>query len=302
MAQKFFTIILVPNAKARLRRFTISHKLVAIAGSVSAIVILVAGIFIYRSTRIAWQVSELEAMRAENTQLRQANLDYRKSVETLKDKVNTLREYTKKLNTIAGISDPSSITMVGMGGIGGFNEATTTTSDTLTRPLTSELGLLKTETGQIEKQMQSLMTFFSSQSLLLASTPSIWPTAGYLSCSYGWRIDPFTKQNDFHSGIDISSQVGQPIIAPSDGIVIWAAPRNGYGNVMIIDHDFGYQTRYGHMSGFAVRPGQRVQRGQVIGYVGNTGKSTGPHLHYEVWVHNQAVNPMQFILEEYRKM
>ncbi len=146
------------------------------------------------------------------------------------------------------------------------------------------------------------MTFFSSQSLLLASTPSIWPTAGYLSCSYGWRIDPFTKQNDFHSGIDISSQVGQPIIAPSDGIVIWAAPRNGYGNVMIIDHDFGYQTRYGHMSGFAVRPGQRVQRGQVIGYVGNTGKSTGPHLHYEVWVHNQAVNPMQFILEEYRKM
>jgi len=300
MNRKSFTLILVPNAKSKLRRFTFSSRSLSIAGGVCAVVLLATGIFLYRSMMIAWQVSELEAMRLENAQLRQANLDYHKSVEMLKGKINSLREYTKKLNTIAGISDPSAITMVGMGGIGGFAEPAATGA--MSRPLSSELGVLKTEARQIEKQMQSLTQFFTNQSLILASTPSIWPTTGYLSCGYGWRLDPLTRQNDFHHGLDISSPIGQPVVATAAGVVVFAGPKSGYGNVLVIDHDFGYQTRYGHLSGFAVKPGKKIERGQVVAYVGNTGKSTGPHLHYEVLVHNQPVNPIEFILEEYLKM
>ncbi|MEW6369106.1 MAG: M23 family metallopeptidase [Acidobacteriota bacterium] len=303
MAQKFFTVILVPNAKACLRRFTIPYKLVAATGIALLTVCLIAGVFIYRSARIAWQVAELETIRSENAQLRQANVDYHKSTEQLKEQINQLREYTKKLNTIAGIEDPSAITLVGMGGIGGFTQPTTAGSPgALARPLSNELSFLKAEAGQLEDQMQSLSSFFEKQSLLLASTPSIWPTTGYLSCGFGWRLDPFTKLNEFHQGIDISSQLGQPIVAPSSGVVVATGSKGGYGNVLILDHDFGYQTRYGHLRGFAVREGQSVKRGQIIAYVGNTGKSTGPHLHYEVWVHDQAVNPIQFILEEYMRM
>lgn len=303
MAQKHFTIILVPNARSALRRFTVSLRLIKAASITSALILTVAGFMVYRSFRIAWQVSELEATRIENAQLRQANQDYHKSVETLKEKINGLREYTKKLNTIAGIQDPSAIPLVGVGGIGGFSEPVSPgASQSLSRPLTSELSALKSQAGELETQMQALTSFFEEQSLLLSSTPSIWPTSGYLSCGYGWRIDPFTKKNDFHQGLDISAPMGEPIVAPASGVVTLAGPKGGYGNILAIDHDFGYQTRFGHLSRFAVRPGQSVKRGQVVGYVGNTGKSTGPHLHYEVWVHDEAVNPIQFILEVYRKM
>lgn len=303
MAKRFFTIILVPNAEARLRRITLTHRVIKVAAGVAGVAAALTGFLVYRSARIAWQVSELEAIRAENSQLRQANLDYHKSIGVLKDQMNSFREYTKKLNTIAGIQDPSSIPLVGTGGIGGFSEPNQPeTPQTLSRPLYNDLSVLKTEAGDLQDQMESLSSFFQKQSMLLASTPSIWPTTGYLSCAYGWRIDPFTKTNDFHQGIDISCPVGQQVIAPAAGVVAEAGPKGGYGNVLIIDHDFGYQTRFGHLSGYAVKAGQRVNRGQVIAYVGNTGKSTGPHLHYEVWVHAEAVNPIQFILEEYKRM
>jgi murein DD-endopeptidase MepM/ murein hydrolase activator NlpD len=123
---------------------------------------------------------------------------------------------------------------------------------------------------------------------------------GYLSATFGNRIDPFTGQWDFHAGIDISAPIGAEIHTPADGVVVACAPKGGYGNAVIIDHGYGIVTRYAHMDRFGVRPGQRVRRGDVIGYVGNTGKSTAPHCHYEVWVRDQAQNPIHFILDEYR--
>jgi len=136
--------------------------------------------------------------------------------------------------------------------------------------------------------------------MLLASTPSVWPVRGYLSASFGNRTDPFTGQWDFHPGIDISTPSGTRITAPADGVVVSAGVKGAYGNAMVIDHGHGIVTRYGHMQAFNVKPGQRVRRGDVIGFVGNTGRSTGYHLHYEVWVRDQVQNPIHFILDEYR--
>jgi murein DD-endopeptidase MepM/ murein hydrolase activator NlpD len=129
----------------------------------------------------------------------------------------------------------------------------------------------------------------------------VWPVRGYLSAGFGNRTDPFTGLKDFHPGIDISTPRGTPVQAPADGVVVACKPKAGaYGNAIILDHGFGVVTRYGHLDGFNVKPGQKVRRGDVLGFVGSTGRSTAPHLHYEVWVRDQTQNPIQFILDEYR--
>ena len=128
-----------------------------------------------------------------------------------------------------------------------------------------------------------------------AQAPNLWPVEGRITGSFGERIDPFNGEGAFHRGIDISSGYGNRIVAPADGVVTYAGPESGYGRLIQIDHGHGVTTRYGHLSSFAVTSGQRVQRGQVIGYVGLSGRSTGPHLHYEVWVHNTPVNPHKFL-------
>ena len=129
----------------------------------------------------------------------------------------------------------------------------------------------------------------------LAQAPNLWPVQGRITGSFGERIDPFNGEGAFHRRIDISTGLGARLMAPADGVIIFAGPESGYGKLIEVDHGHGIVTRYGHLSAFGVIAGQRVIRGQVIGYVGMTGRSTGPHLHYEVWVHNSPVNPYKFL-------
>jgi len=127
------------------------------------------------------------------------------------------------------------------------------------------------------------------------NTPSLWPVVGHLTAGFGERLDPFSGEGAFHTGVDISSQYGTAVHATADGVVIGAEAHVGYGNLVILDHGFGVTTFYGHLSGFNVTPGQRVTRGDVIGYVGVSGRSTGPHVHYEVRINGAPVNPMRYL-------
>ena len=127
------------------------------------------------------------------------------------------------------------------------------------------------------------------------SAPNLWPVEGQITGSFGERIDPFNGEGAFHSGVDIHGLVGQPIIAPADGEVTHADFMGGYGRAVVLDHGHGITTRYGHLSGFAVTLGERVHRGDVIGYVGDSGRSTGPHLHYEVRINDTPVNPYKYL-------
>ena len=127
------------------------------------------------------------------------------------------------------------------------------------------------------------------------SAPNLWPVEGQVTGSFGERIDPFNGEGAFHSGVDIGSSLGHPIVAPADGIVTVTDTLGGYGKTIMINHGNGISTRYGHLSGFAVTAGQRVQRGEVIGYVGESGRSTGPHLHYEVRINDTPVNPYKYL-------
>lgn len=127
------------------------------------------------------------------------------------------------------------------------------------------------------------------------SAPNLWPVEGQVTGSFGERIDPFNGEGAFHSGVDIGSSYGHPIIAPADGVVTLTETMGGYGKTIMINHGNGISTRYGHLSGFAVTAGQHVQRGEVIGYVGESGRSTGPHLHYEVRINDTPVNPYKYL-------
>ena len=130
---------------------------------------------------------------------------------------------------------------------------------------------------------------------LATGYPTLWPVMGPITGSFGERVDPFNGEGAFHSGVDISCHYGQPVMASGDGVVTFAGPYNGYGRMIQIDNGNGLTTRFGHLSGLAISNGQSVRRGQVIGYVGLSGRSTGPHLHYEVRIHDTPVNPHKFL-------
>jgi murein DD-endopeptidase MepM/ murein hydrolase activator NlpD len=137
--------------------------------------------------------------------------------------------------------------------------------------------------------------FTTADWLRVAAAPTLWPVEGPLTGSFGERTDPFNGEGAFHSGVDISASYGQAVIAPADGVITFADRASGYGRMVVLDHGHGVTTRYGHLSGFAIIPGQQVQRGDIIGYVGRSGRSTGPHLHYEVRINDTPVNPYKYL-------
>ena len=147
-----------------------------------------------------------------------------------------------------------------------------------------------------EQNKAELYKFFENQKMLLASTPSIWPAKGWLSSRFGYRISPFTGKKEFHKGLDIATRSGNPVIAPADGVVSRIGCDHGYGNLLSLKHGYGLMTRYAHLQKILVKKGQYVKRGETIALVGNSGRSTGPHLHYEVHLNKVAVNPLRYIL------
>jgi murein DD-endopeptidase MepM/ murein hydrolase activator NlpD len=295
MANEFYTLIVVPHAKARFRRFQISVKLAKwTLGVVGAVALAVAGILVHY-TWITTQVYELRQLRAENQVLRAKTHEYEQSAGKLQVRLKGLQSMVTKLGVMAGVDQV--LPDAEVGGVGGVSSLESVAPSLDAGP---SLRDMDRSISELTQRSSHLEEFYRDQKLLLASTPSVWPVRGYLSASFGNRIDPFTGQKDFHSGIDISTPVGTKVQAPADGVVIFSGAKGAYGNAVVIDHGYGILTRYAHLDGFNVRPGQRIRRNDVIGFVGNTGRSTAPHLHYEVWVRDQARNPIQYILDEYR--
>jgi len=295
MANEFYTLIVVPHAKARFRKFQVSVRLTKwVLGALGVLAVVLVGILTHY-TWIAVEVAEIGRLRVENLALATKARAYEENAGQLQAKVLQLQNIVNKLGVMAGLEqslpDPS------LGGVGGLTRRETTPPSV---DIASTLQNLDQTVGTLSRKSTRLEQYFSEQREVLASTPSIWPVRGYLSASFGNRIDPFTGMRDFHPGIDISVPRGTRVTAPADGVVVFCGTKGGYGNIIAIDHGYGTMTRYGHLDGFNVRPGQRVKRGDVIGFSGNTGRSTAPHLHYEVWVHDQMRNPIEYILDEYR--
>jgi murein DD-endopeptidase MepM/ murein hydrolase activator NlpD len=164
------------------------------------------------------------------------------------------------------------------------------------RELEEDLATLRVLAAKQEQSFQELTEGIEHRRAKWASTPSIWPVKGWVTSGFGPRLSPFTGQPAMHRGVDISVPENTPFVAPANGVVTLARWDGGLGNAIKIDHGYGYQTVYGHLNKILVRHGQRVKRGDVIGLVGNTGLSTGPHLHYQVSVNSAPANPLRYVL------
>ena len=145
--------------------------------------------------------------------------------------------------------------------------------------------------------LEELHALLDDQRSILNSTPSIWPTRGFVSSTFGYRVSPFTSVKKMHEGLDLAAPKGTDVVAPADGVVTFSGVKGAYGNIIVVDHGYGLVTRYGHLSKVLVEPGQQVKRGSSIARVGNTGRSTGDHLHYEVRIDGVPVNPTRYILD-----
>ena len=157
---------------------------------------------------------------------------------------------------------------------------------------------LATEAEKREGSILQLEAYLRGQKARLATTPSIWPARGWVTSGFGTRTDPMTRKRTMHRGLDIANQPGVPVVSPARGVVTFSGTSGGFGKVIVIDHGYGIRTRYAHLGEIKIKVGDHSNRGDIIGTVGNTGRSTGPHLHYEVEVNGVCENPMNYILDD----
>ena len=250
-----------------------------------------------------WSVRSMIAeLLASNASLKVENASYREATGQLATEIASLQSAVNQLGDHAAVDPSASKAMEklpaivksrAMGGAPGSVTAKMLNSGTGS-PETA-LGVLSDLLGAIGSRLDSVRDGVERRHALAMATPSIWPVAGWLTSSFGSRTDPFTGDTDFHPGLDISADYGQPVLATGDAVVESAGPNGSYANMVVLDHHFGIVTKYGHLSRIAVTAGQDVSRGDVIGYVGSTGRSTAAHLHYEIWMNGKLTNPMTLL-------
>jgi murein DD-endopeptidase MepM/ murein hydrolase activator NlpD len=258
----------------------------------------------------------MKRLEKENVE-KEATIDkLNTDMREIEERLNQMAVYKERISVAMGLTSPDALKEVGIGGgsdvapggaiIGAPGRETIPNSDMVNKgkkPEPSRGTVMKRaeDISQMAKKIQERLQFVESamekQKVRLAQTPSIWPTKGYLTSPLGWRTHPLTGKRDYHNGQDIATQFGNKIIATADGIALVVGHWDYLGNLIIIDHGFGFTTRYGHLASFNIKEGDRVKRFQVIGYVGNTGRSSAPHLHYEVRYFGKPLNPMNFIID-----
>jgi murein DD-endopeptidase MepM/ murein hydrolase activator NlpD len=214
--------------------------------------------------------------------------------------LSRIRDFDSKLRVMINLDQEPVETVSSMGGPSAKDFSSSYLpiyrQELLARKMHNFLHQLNTEVRLEEIKQQELLSAIRQNQDLLDATPSIWPTTGWISSNFGTRTSPFTGQREFHKGLDISGRIGQPIYAPAKGTVIFSGVDGGYGRSLVLSHSSGIITRYAHLHRAAVKKGQTVTRGELIAYLGNSGRSTGPHVHYEVRLNGVCVNPMRYIL------
>jgi murein DD-endopeptidase MepM/ murein hydrolase activator NlpD len=293
-----YTILIANRRTGAVRRLSVSRRTVAMALTV----VLGLPALLALGTRGA-DVAELDALRAMNETLQLENDGYREATGELTEQISSLQNALGHLSDQAEL-DPATRRAIDQlpalvrsratgGGLGAA--AVPAVRPTEEKSPESTFGILRDLLGSLENRLASVKTRIESQQALVRATPSSWPVVGWYTSAFGTRKDPFTGQPDFHAGLDIAANRGTPVRATADGTVQTAAYQGNYGNAIVVQHGFGLSTRFGHLSGFAVRPGQQVKRGQVIGYVGSTGRATSAHLHYEILIGGQPIDPLRLL-------
>lgn len=288
-----YTVLIANRSTGLVRRFTISRRAAGIVVLASIVLPLLVGLGASSVNPV-----ELDLLRQANENLRLENESYRVATGELADQIASLQGALSQLGDEAQLDPearqalsklPAVVRSRAMGGVD------LSRTPVATEEPDSTFGMLRNLLGAVENRLASLKTTVERQQALARAVPTIWPMAGWLSSGFGQRRDPFDGGPDFHSGLDIAADRGTPIHATADGTIDSAGYNGSYGNSVLINHGFGISTRFGHLSKLAVRAGQTVRRGEVIGYVGATGRATSPHLHYEILLNGRPFNPLRLL-------
>ncbi len=292
-----YTILIANRQTGTVRRLTVARRpALAVLAAVFTIPVLM-GLGARWSAR-----GEIQSLQVSNETLKIENDSYRGATGELTTQIASLQSAITQLGdqsqldpaTREAIANlPSVIKSRAMGGAASVDPSLARAAGSSP---TSAFGVLRDLLGVIDSRLQSVRTSVEHQQALAAATPSLFPVFGWLTSAYGGRNDPYTDgQHEFHPGLDLSADYGTPVHATANGTVDTAGWAGDYGNAILIQHGFGISTRYGHLSRIVVHAGQVVRRGDVIGYVGATGRATGPHLHYEVLINGKTVDPLGFL-------
>jgi murein DD-endopeptidase MepM/ murein hydrolase activator NlpD len=299
MPRQHHTIILVPHAHAKLRKWRVTNLQIGLVAGSLLLLTLLGSFFVWSHFSTKVNPVEIARLRSENEKLRDVNQEFESGIRKLQDQLTSYEDRTRQLAIVAGIA--------ALGDAGNAANASDT-GDTAEAGIgggtpVDEIGLddipaMASRVKQIDGTLNAVETRLRQRARWISQTPAITPVKGIFTSGFGSRSDPLTHGHGNHQGVDIAAAPGQPVRASADGIVMRAGNLGGLGNAIFVAHGYGITTRYGHLSRVEVRPGQRVKRGDVIGRVGNTGRSTGYHLHYEVRQDGEPVNPLVYILDD----
>ena len=252
--------------------------------------------------KVKLQVPEHARLIEENRQKEAQLVALTDKIDKINSKMVELIEFDNKLKVMADLEPgEDNSQFLGVGGpdtsLMDSDYSVENAHKKLVRLMHQSLDNLDAAISVETEEKNELFMFLENQKSILACTPSIWPAKGWPNDGFGYRKSPFTGKKEFHEGLDISAQKGSPVITPADGYVSFVGKSNSFGNYITISHGYGYKTRYGHLSKTLVTKGQAVKRGEKIGLIGSTGRSTGPHLHYEVHRNDVPVDPKIYILD-----
>jgi len=302
------TFILLSGNGSRIRQFSYT-KLALAAGAAFSVALMVGLGFLVQDYMRLQQTAAQVAKINEKVAARDAEIVHQKrQIECFANEINQLKvnlvaldTFERKIRVIANLEKSDG--QDNLFGVGGAAPEDLDTNASLRR---DQSGLIRSMHDQIdqlegasfyqEQDFTSLLGQLEEKKNLLACTPSIRPAKGWISSRFGYRISPFTGRRELHAAYDIANREGSPIISPANGIVTFVGKKGAYGNLVMIDHGYGLVTRYGHLKSIDVKRGSKVSRGDVIAKMGNTGRSTGPHVHYEVRLNGMPVNPEKYIL------
>jgi len=300
MPKNFYTLLILPKKHSSAKRMSVSGTLVKGVSIFVMSLILLIMYFSYDYIHIRREQAELNRLKQQTVEQKKAIEGLVAKVDQFASKMEELKQFDKKIRIMANIeTSRDKEQLLGIGGP--ISEEDRVRSQVAANDKVLIDGVRRRVEGLMddalsrEQSFTALLGFLKEKKSLLAATPSLWPVMGWVTSEFGRRINPFSNDREFHKAIDIATKHGRAIQAPADGIVTEAAYHQDVGQMIQIDHGHGISTFYGHLSKAIVRAGATVRKGDRIGYVGNSGRSTGSHLHYAVMLNGVPVNPRKYL-------
>lgn len=305
MASRRYTILIADRTTGSVRRMTLARR------STASVIALILALPILIGLGAAWKAKlDVSDLADSHAALQLENASYRAATEALAEQIASLQSAVSDINSNTSMDPnvaksldklPALVKSRAIGGSAVGNDVQRTAQNAAFASMVNTedtFGLMRTLLESIESRLSLVRTAVDRRNALAAATPSMWPAHGWLTSSWGLRTDPVKGGADFHPGLDIAGERGQPVFATAAGKITFSAYNGDYGNMIVVDHGFGLQTRYGHLLASKVKVGDSVKKGDQIGQVGATGRATGYHLHYEVLANGRLLNPLQLLTQK----